>query len=66
MREFWKVLFIISLVPFVWPFLLCFYSMSVESWNMLDFLFLYSVIYWPTYILGLAVMILSVVMLKKK
>ena len=35
------------------------------SWTLTDWLVLYSVIYWPTYLLGLVLLILAAVQLKK-
>ncbi len=49
----WNILLIIGIIPFVLPFILGIYRMSIESWNLFDWLVLYSFIYWPTYIAGL-------------
>ena len=56
----WKVLLIIGIIPFVIPFVLGFYRMSIESWTLPDWLIMYSFIYWPTYIIGLVLIVISV------
>ena len=58
----WKVLLLIGIFPFVLPFVLGVYRISIESWTMIDWLVMYSFIYWPTYIVG---SVLVVVSLKK-
>lgn len=49
----WKLLAAAGVLPFVVPVLLGFYRMSIESWTMVDWLVMYSFIYWPTYLVGL-------------
>lgn len=53
-----KVLMIIGILPYVIPVLLGFYRMSIESWTMIDWLVMYSFLFWPTYVLG-AILILA-------
>ena len=55
----WKVLLLIGIFPFVLPFVLSVYRISIESWTMVDWLVMYSFIYWPTYIIGLVLIIVS-------
>ena len=57
----WNLLLIIGIIPFVLPFILGFYRMSIESWTMFDWLVLYSFIYWPTYIAGAVAIAVSVI-----
>ena len=52
---------IIGIVPFLLPFVLGLYRMSIESWTMFDWLVLYSFIYWPTYIAGAVAIAVSLV-----
>lgn len=62
----WKVLLLIGIFPFVLPFVLGIYRMSIESWTMIDWLVLYSFIYWPTYVVGIVLITCSLVKLLKK
>ena len=62
----WKVLLVLGIFPFVLPFVLGVYRMIIESWTMIDWLVLYSFIYWPTYIIGLVLIIVSLKKLLKQ
>lgn len=57
----WNILLIIGIAPFLIPFVLGLYRMSIESWTMFDWLVLYSFIYWPTYLIGAVAIAVSVV-----
>ena len=57
----WKVLLLIGIFPFVLPFVLGVYRISIESWTMIDWLVLYSLIYWPTYIVGIVLVVISLI-----
>ena len=59
----WRILLCVGISPFLVPVFLGIYRMSIESWTFLDWLVLYSFLYWPTYLLGLALIVLSVCML---
>lgn len=59
-KTIWKILLILGFIPFLLPFLLGFYRMSIESWTMIDWLVMYSFVYWPTYLLGLGLILWSV------
>lgn len=61
-RMVWKILFVVGMCPFILPLVLGVYRMSIESWTMMDWLVIYSFIYWPTYVGGI---ILITVSLKK-
>lgn len=61
----WKIIFIIGICPFVLPVIVGVYRMSIESWTMLDWLIMYSFIYWPTYIIGLVLILISVYKIEK-
>lgn len=53
MKKFiWKLLLIVGICPFIIPFVLGVYRMTIESWAMMDWLLMYSYIYWPTYVAG--------------
>ena len=57
----WNILLIIGIVPFLLPFVLGLYRMSIESWTMFGWLAMYSFIYWPTYIAGAVAIAVSLV-----
>ncbi len=57
----WNLLLILGITPFVIPFVLGFYRMSIESWTMIDWLVMYSFIYWPTYIAGAIFIAVSII-----
>lgn len=59
----WKLLLVIGICPFIMPFLLSFTRMS--SWTLVDWLVMYSFVYWPTYILGFVLIAISVCKLIK-
>ena len=61
----WTVLLVIGILPFILPFIFGFYRMSIESWKLADWLIMYSFIYWPTYLIGLAMIAISVHKLRK-
>ena len=65
-KNLWKFLLCVGAVPFVIPVILGLYHMVIESWLLIDWLFLYSVIYWPTYLIGLGLIVLAAIKLKKK
>ena len=57
----WKLLFLGGLCPFLAPLVMGAYTMSVEhGWTWGDWLVLYSFVYWPTYVIGGALIILAV------
>ena len=63
----WKLLFLAGLVvPFILPIVIGLYTMTIESWILFDWLVLYSFVYWPTYLLGLIVIVISLVGIFKK
>jgi len=59
-KNIWNYLFYAGFLPFIIPVLMALYSMSVESWNFFDWILLYSVIYWPTYIVGIILILIAV------
>ena len=62
----YKVILGIGICPFILPFVLGFYRMSIESWMLMDWLIMYSFIYWPTYIIGLVLILVAVSRLRCK
>ena len=56
----WKILLFIGVIPLIIPFVLGFYRMSIESWTLPDWLIMYSFVYWPTYLIGLVLIVISV------
>lgn len=65
MKNIWNYLFYTGFLPFIIPVLMALYSMSVESWNFFDWILLYSIIYWPTYIVGIILILIAVRKRKK-
>ena len=64
----WKILLIIGLCPFIAPFAYYLIMHMVHnhySWTLLDMIILWSYVYWPTYVLGISLVIVSIFKLKK-
>ena len=65
-KKLWWFLLIIGIIPFVIPFIGYVYEMlNSSSWTLVDWLVLYSFVCWPTYIVGLILIILSAYKLRK-
>ena len=62
----WKLLFLAGLVPFILPIVIGLYTMTIESWEFFDWIVLYSFVYWPTYLAGLIVIVISLIGIFKK
>ena len=65
-KHLWKILIGIGMLPLVLPFILGVYHTMIESWKVLDWVILYSYLYWPTYVLGILLIVAGIVMKKKK
>ena len=65
-KHLWKILIIVGVIPMVLPFILGVYHTMIEFWKLGDWLILYSYIYWPTYVLGILLIVAGIVMKKKK
>ena len=65
-KHLWKILSGIGILLLVLPFILGVYHTMIESWKLGDWLILYSYIYWPTYVLGIMLIVAGIVMKKKK
>ena len=55
----WKIILALGICPFILPFIIGLYRMSIETWTMLDWLVMYSFIYWPTYIIGFVLILIA-------
>ena len=59
----WKSLFLTGLLPFAAPFIYYVVLHIIHnhySWTLFELLVLWSFVYWPTYIIGLLLILLSV------
>ena len=65
-RGFWRALLALGIVPFVLPILIGLYRMQIESWTLPDWLVMYSFLYWPSYLAGLILILISAWKLKRK
>jgi hypothetical protein len=66
-KELWWTLLVLGIVPFLIPFFGFGYEMlNASNWTMLDYLVLYSFLYWPTYLVGLILVVLSVFKLRRQ
>ncbi len=66
-KTVWKALFVLGLCPFWAPFAYCFiliFIHNAHSFTLPDLIILWSVIYWPTYIVGGLLSAFSVYRLK--
>ena len=49
----WVGLLLLGIIPFVSPFVTGLYNIHLGSWTMLDWVVMYSFVYWPTYLIGI-------------
>lgn len=64
----WKLLLVIGVCPFIAPlfyYLLLHLMHNDHSWTWIELLVLWSVVYWPTYLIGLFLLAISLYKLKK-
>lgn len=61
-KQIWKILMMISLLPFLVPIFLAPTRMS--SWTYLDWFLIWSYLYWPTYLLGFGLFVVSICKLR--
>ena len=60
-KKIWWILLVLGIVPFLIPFFGFGYEMLNGShWSLFDYLVLYSFLYWPTYLVGLVLIVISV------
>ena len=65
-KGFWWIILGGGIVPFATPFIGFVYEMiNSSSWTLADWLVLYSFVYWPTYVVGLILIIISAYQLRK-
>ena len=62
----WKILLLLGCVPFLIAIGFCFVTSLTGSWLFWDYLIMYSFLYWPTYVIGIALIALSVVKIRKE
>ena len=58
-KVIYRFLFLIGIFAFIFPLASGIYKMSSESWNFFDWIIMYSFIWWPTYIAGALLIILT-------
>lgn len=61
----WKLVLLLGLCPFAAPVVSGLYHMTIERWTLPDWLVLYSFIYWPTYLVGAALVGLALYKLRR-
>jgi len=64
-NTFLKLLLTVGFIPLLAPFVTYIYQTIVENWTLMDWLILYSYIYWPSYLLGLILIIFAAVSLHR-
>ena len=65
----WRLLLFIGVCPFIAPFFYYFLQHIAHndySWTIIEMLILWSFLYWPTYLIGLALLAISIYKLKKQ
>lgn len=68
----WKIVLLSGCAPFLFAFGFCFISSLLDSggplfgkMSFLDYFIMYSFLYWYTYVIGMILIVLSVMKLKK-
>ena len=65
-KKIWWIILAVGIIPFTIPFLCFLYEMiNASSWSLIDWLVLYSFVYWPTYVVGIVLIFLSACKLRK-
>ena len=62
----WKIILFAGFLPFIIPVIWGIYHISVQSASFSDFIILYSFLYWPAYIIGIILIVLSFIKLFKR
>lgn len=68
-ENIYKLLFILGICPFVAPFfyyLILLFIHSSNSLTIAELLVMWSFVYWPTYLIGIALIVISIYKLKNK
>ena len=55
----WKYLVLTGTLPFIIPIFSGIFKVYYESWDMISWLVLYSYIFWPTYLIGIFLIIIG-------
>ena len=64
----YKLLFVLGLCPFLAPFIyyvILLFAHSNNTLTILDLLIMWSFVYWPLYLIGIVLLIISIYKLKK-
>lgn len=63
-----QIILTAGFIPFIAPFATAVWKIYVlhEGWSLFEFVFLYSFIYWPTYILGLIAILLAIYLFRRR
>ena len=48
-------------LPFIIPIFAGIYKVTMQSWDMLSWLVLYSYIFWPSYLIGLLLILFGII-----
>lgn len=71
-KRVWKILLFLGTAPFLFALGFCFVSSLLDSGGPLfgrmsfwDYLIFYSFLYWYTYVIGIILIVLSVIRMKK-
>lgn len=61
----WKLVLFVGVALLAAPAATGLYHMAIERWSPFDRLILYSYIYWPSYVVGVLLIVLAVVKLRR-
>ena len=67
-ENIYKLLFLLGLCPFLAPFIYYFMLLIIHNSNsltLIDLLIMWSFVYWPIYLIGINLLIISIYKLKK-
>ena len=66
-KPFWITLLILGICPIAFPFVTYLYqTLLSKTWTLLDWLIMYSYLYWPTYLIGILLIAFSTVQLVRE
>lgn len=61
----WKLVLFVGAALLAAPAATGLYHMAIERWSLFDWLILYSYIYWLSYVVGVLLIVLAVVKLRR-
>ena len=67
-ENIYKLLFLLGLCPFLAPFIYYFMLLIIHNSNsltLIDLLIMWSFVYWPIYLIGIVLLVISIYKLKK-